>query len=168
MRLERTDGPPLQGRLRYIEPDLSFRFDPASPEAAVERAGREGESSLALATVQLHFGVETGLVLYPDGYSPRQGWRASALGAPPASAGQVRVTLDEDAVPGIGYRPEGLRTVEVSHDREAGWVRLAGGAPPSPGADYVEVAPGVVLELESGRLLALWLRPEPADQAPEA
>jgi hypothetical protein len=73
----------------------------------------------------------------------------------------VRVTLDVEAVPGVGYRLDGLPVVETVHDEASGWLRVSGGTSPEEAADYVEVAQGVVLEVLAGGLRALWLHPEP-------
>jgi len=156
-----TDPLALPGRLHYVERDHSFRFESASSDLESARTGGEGEASLALGTLQLHFGVETGLVLYADGYCPKQSWRPDKLAMPTAATGAVQVTLDRDVVPGVGYRVDGLVRVEAVHVVSARWLRLSGGTPPDPAAEYVEVAQGVVLEIRSGALLALWLHPEP-------
>jgi hypothetical protein len=65
------------------------------------------------------------------------------------------------AVPGVGYRLDGMPGVETMHDEASGWVRVSGGTAPEEAADYVEVAQGVVLEIVAGTLRALWLHPEP-------
>jgi hypothetical protein len=162
IRFERTNDPlALPGRLQYVEAEHSVRFESSSRELEASRAGQEGEASVALGTLQIHFGVETGLVLYPDGYLPRQAWRQGKLSVPQPASGAVRVTMDREAVPGVSYRLDGLSVVETLHDETAGWVRVSGGTPPEGAADYVEVAQGVVLEILTGNLLALWLHPEP-------
>jgi hypothetical protein len=162
IRFERTNDPlALPGRLRYVEPEHSLRFESSSRELETSRAGQEGEASLALGTLQLHFGVETGLVLYPDGYFPRQAWRRGQLSVPQPTSGAVRVTLDREVVPGASYRPDGLSVVETLHDAAEGWIRISGGRSTEEAADYVEVAQGVVLEILAGSLLALWLHPAP-------
>jgi hypothetical protein len=162
IRFERTNDPlALPGRLQYVEREHSLRFESSSRELEASRAGQEGEASLALGTLQLHFGVETGLVLYPDGYFPRQAWHFGTLSVPQAASGAVRVTLDGQAIPGVSYRLDGLPVVETVHDEASGWLRVSGGTSPEEAADYVEVAQGVVLEVLAGGLRALWLHPEP-------
>jgi hypothetical protein len=137
----------------------AFQFESADPVLEVERGGDFGEASLALGTVQLHFGVETGHVLYADGYCPRQSWREQTLTPPSAVTGSVRVELDEEPVPGIGYRQAGIPTPRIAHDPATGWLRLGADDEPNPGAIYVEVATDTVLEIEDDQLRGLWLRP---------
>jgi hypothetical protein len=160
-RLYVSAGPtPIPGRVHYVDDAHAFEFESANPELEIERGGEYGEASLVLGTVQLHFGVETGQVVYADGYCPRQSWRERTLTPPSALTGTVRVELDEDPKPGIGYRQGGIPRPLIAHDPANGWVRLGTDDEPSQSASYIEVATSTVLEIQDGHLRGLWLHPD--------
>ncbi len=78
---------PLAGEAIYLRHDHAFRFKVAVPDAARERTGTMGTAAIALDTLEVEVGVETGLCLWLAGYSPVTGWRQRAVTPPASEAG---------------------------------------------------------------------------------
>ena len=149
---------PLQGELRYVAQDYSFNFEVDSTELLRERIGLSGVGSLVLGTLQIEVAVDSGYLLYPEGYCPHTAWHAGSVNPLPARDACLRVSDAGTIQRGAGIRVGRRETPLIVYDRKSGWLRLQ-----LDGADAVEdavmFATGAIAGLSKGELLTLWLKP---------
>jgi hypothetical protein len=150
---------PLRGRLIYSRSDLAFEFEFARERQYLARVA-DGESSVAIDTLELRISWPSGQLLYPTGYlggvSGRAGRRVSApIAAERGVRLKTRGLLDNASVV---YALEGTKHWEVAHDPRSGWVRIA--EPHLSVEVAATFADNCIAGLARHRLVALWLRPE--------
>jgi hypothetical protein len=148
---------PTGGLLRYLRHEHSFHFDPASPSDLLLKTGGSGVTSVLVDTVQLEVGVETGLLLYPWGYSPETSWRTGQLLAPTFADVGLRVKSERGLHPGVSLYANSNRNWTTTFDEENGWIRLA--LDDQSGDSAFLIAESSGLELRAGALQAVWLSP---------
>lgn len=154
----RPDEPPVDGVLTYLRREYSFHFEPAAPVDLARAAGTRGTTSLAIDTLQIEVGIETGAVLLVHGYHPYFGWRPEQLLPATPVLGSLRVRTDQQLLPGVGHRlaPEGSWV--TGYDEGSGWIRVH----PDPAEvddQLVQVANGTLIGLRAGALNSVWLQP---------
>ncbi len=147
--------PPTAGKLLYSHTDLAFDFEPLVPCPT-------GLYSLVIGSLQLDVSMESGIVLYPWGYSPYMGWSAGSVDAPADPLGAaIRAELLEGLPPrgaGIGLPNESAFT--RTYDEGSGWIRFALESTSSVSAVAVEFASNCIMEIFEGMLVGLYLHPE--------
>jgi hypothetical protein len=156
MRFIRGHGEPLDGVLAYVSHDHAFRFDTGEPQKLIERIGTKGSASLAIGTLEIEVGVETGLVLFVWGYHPKVTWRLEPIEVPSTSPGLVRV-VDVALQKGVAIRVIRDGEWTTSFDEATGWIRIASVEAPSPRATLV--ASDIALGFRGDELAGVWLRP---------
>lgn len=151
-----VSGTPLAGVLRYSRSDMGFSFESASLPDLARRAGSQGMSSLAIDTLQLELGVETGQVLYAWGYCPESSWLPAVLEPPAHSGARIMATvappLEESVSVSLSRSPW-----KIQVDRDSEWIMIS----PSLVIEerVVKVADGILLGLAGARLNSIWLCP---------
>lgn len=157
---------PLEGQCLYIEDEHSFDFLPAVGTQVDDRAGTSGTTSLAIGTLQVEVGVESGALLFVWGYLPRESWLIDSVSAPASvREGLVRVKDREPLQAGVS-KALALHGEWPTHfDPSSGWVRMG-----EPTVDLsVSFASSTVAGFVKDRLTTLWLRPsDPANVTPNA
>lgn len=150
---------PIDGTLVYREADHAFDFEPRSQAEVEERVGDDGVTSLALGSLQLEVGVETGIVLYPWGYHPRVMWRQTTLPSVAARQGALRISVDNPLEAGVSLDITGGRQWTTLHDAVSAWVCIVRDtnlvAPP----DLIKFSNGAIAGIDAGSLVVLWLHP---------
>ncbi|MGA5564743.1 hypothetical protein ACPCUV_26745 [Streptomyces platensis] len=111
---------------------------------------------MLIGTLQLEVDVESRDVLFAWGYFPNVRGSAAELGAPNCFPGRVSISSVHSfhsgvslEVPGKGWR--------VAHDPSSGWVAIR--LKDSDDADFVQIASGIVLGIDTGNLVSVWLDP---------
>jgi hypothetical protein len=149
---------PLRGKLTYSYDEYSFDFECRSQVELRHRAGHMGETSIAIGTLQIEVGIETGLLLYVWGYHPHTSWTEGAVAHPKSlTAGGLRVELETPLLPGVSVGLNGDTEWTTIFDPATGWIRMGVGT--SDGPLVVEIADGVIAVLRNDKLEALRLRP---------
>ncbi|KOX30065.1 hypothetical protein ADK67_09870 [Saccharothrix sp. NRRL B-16348] len=148
--------------LTYDESEYGFSFSASSDEPLSERLGSEGVASVLIGTLQLEVGIESREVLFAWGYFPNVRGVTAELGAPDFIAGRVFISSDHAFEPGVSFEVpgDGLR---VSYDPSSGWVALR--LKDALDAKFVQIASGVVLGIDTGYLVSVWLHPVSPDEA---
>jgi hypothetical protein len=152
-------GWPLDGVLRYIGSEHSFRFDIGEPQVLLDRSGDSGATSLSVGTLQIEVGVASGVVLYVWGLHPRFRWQQQPVGSPHPRTGTVRISNPSALQGGVSLEIAALGAWPTTYDRDSGWVQVGGEAGDSEGDDQVLIASGIVLGLHLGCLRSIWLQP---------
>jgi hypothetical protein len=147
----------LDGVLRYIDGEHSFRFDVGSPLEVMRWAGSEGITSIAIGTLQLEVGVATKRMLFAWGLHPRMTWVADHLKPPNAHEGEVFVYPDQSLQAGVTIAAAPVGAWRTRYDPENGWVRIES----DEGADdeCTEIASSIVIGSKKGELQSIWLQP---------
>lgn len=156
MKFSIQDGSPLEGVLTYDESEYGFSFSAQSGEPLSERLGSEGSTSVLIDTLQLEVDIESRGVLFVWGYFPNIRSEVTELGAPICFPGRVFISSDHSFQPGVSVEVPG-KEWRVSYDPSSGWVaiRLKGAV----NAKFVQIASGIVLGVEAGNLVSVWLDP---------
>lgn len=156
MKFSIRNGVPLEGVLTYDVSEYGFSFSATSEEPLSGRLGSKGVASVLIGTLQLEVDIESREVLFAWGYFPNVRGVTAELGAPDSIPGRVFISSGQAFEPGVSFDvPEdGLR---VSYDPSSGWVALH--LKDAPGAEFVQIAGGVVLGIDAGDLVAVWLHP---------
>jgi len=152
----------ISGRLLYRARDRAFHFVPASPGELSERTGGRGTASIGIDTLQLEFGIESGLVLYPWGYWPKESWAYGAVKVPDTQSGGLLIAASAPILPGVAVQVADSGEWKSVYDSSNGWLQLDSryvehGAEPRT---CIMFADGCVAAVAGGRVDALWLRPE--------
>jgi hypothetical protein len=153
------DADCLKGRLKYRREDNAFDFEPSSVDELVKRTGSQGITSLALGTLQIELGVETGRLLYVWGYHPSSGWATQELVDVDSETGCLAVTSDAPLVSGVSLSLGQADAWTTMFDSRSGWVAVE---PVKPGRvdQYIEIAENVLIGLADQQIVSLRLRPE--------
>ncbi|MFF7146410.1 hypothetical protein ACFZB5_35515 [Streptomyces nodosus] len=156
MKFSFQDGSPLEGVLTYDESEYGFSFSAQSRESLSARLGSEGVTSVLIGTLQLEVDIESQEVLFAWGYFPNVRGEVAELGAPNFTPGRVFISSRHSFQPGVSLEIPG-KGWRVSYDPSSGWVaiRLKGAVD----AKLVQIASGIVLGVDSGDLVSVWLDP---------
>ncbi len=150
---------PLSGEAVYVRGDHAFDFRPAYAAVARQRAGELGTAAIALDTLQLEVGVETGLCLWVSGYSPVTGWMSRAVVAPPVQHGGLQCNVDGGLQRGVSVRAMVGQPTRY-FDPSTGWFcATTTEAWLSAGEGAVEVATDTIVLVGEDQLLAIFVRP---------
>lgn len=144
------DVPTRPGQLLYVENDMSldFRGDPRD----------EAEFSLAVGTVQLQVGRDSGLLQGCWGYFPKAFWKAARCEPGAEVAGGISVAIDEMPPAGVAVRLAKEPDINTRFDEDSGWLCLTWSEADEEGS-FIEFATGCVAQLVNESILAVWLRP---------
>lgn len=159
MQLIISPGQALDGVLWYVGDEHSFMFDEGEPQELDDRAGSLGTTSLAVGTLQIEVGIETGTLLFVWGYYPRMRWRSASLPIPSARPGIVNVAGPHDLMLGVGEVIAPAGAWSTWFDERTGWVCIAPRFEDAASADQVIVATSTVLGVVRGELQSVWLQP---------
>ena len=162
------DAPLLQGVLIYE--DYSFRFEPSDWRQVGKIEGERGYGYFRLYDLEIHFGIETGRLLYPTGYSPVLDQHRGHLPDISSIQGGIQIL----AFPKI----ESDQAIEFGediiwnriYDADKGQVCIFRDDIRFPESEdyYIEFASGVILGLREKMMTSLWLTPlEWIDRDPE-
>lgn len=149
-------GMPLEGVLTYCESEYGFAFSARSREGLLERLGSEGVTSALIDTLQLEIDIESREVLYAWGYYPNVRGRVAKLGVPSFVPGRVSISSDHSFQPGVSFDIPG-KVWQTTYDPSSGWVAIR--LRDAVNAAFVQIADGVVLGIENGDLVSVWLDP---------
>lgn len=147
----------IGGLLVYRERESSFDFHPDSPVDLADAIGSMGTTSLAMGTLQIEVGVETGRLLYAWGLLPRNLWSSKRLPLPSKRDGGLTL-MNHDLEAGISEKVAESDKCLTLHDRDSGWIRHSTSEEIDEDT-FVEVADGVVIGLLNGGLVSVWLAP---------
>lgn len=142
---KRIEGIPLERRLIYWR---------SEHQLDTIRESSDGVASLLINDVQIEID-EAGRLHYVWGYCPHESWLAAPLKEPRGQTGCL-AHHGSDVVPGISRRLNASRW-STTFDQSSGWLCV--GEPRATG-EAVAFAPGAVVVLSAGELVALWLKPE--------
>ncbi|WP_406316318.1 hypothetical protein OHA77_04465 [Streptosporangium sp. NBC_01639] len=156
MKFSIQDGSPLEGVLVYDESEYGFSFSAQSAESLSERLGSEGVTSVLIGTLQLEVTIESREVLFAWGYFPNVRVEVAELGAPDCFPGRVFISLDHSFQPGVSLEVPGKGS-RVSYDPSSGWVAIR--LKDAVDAKLVQIASGIVLGIDTGDLVSVWLDP---------
>jgi len=149
---------PLDGILRYVEEEHSFRFDVASPVDLEVRSGAAGVTSLSIGTLQIEVGVETRLALFAWGLHPRHSWRPGALRVPRLRICGARIETPVPLQRGVSLAIADTGEWSTKFDEGTGWVLTAPDTE-SVSEQVLLIAKGVAVGITDGALDSLWLHP---------
>lgn len=148
-------GRPLDGILRYIGAEYSFKFDVSARQALLERVGGNGVTSLSIGTLQIEVGVDSGVVLYVWGLHPRTRWQRRCVGSPDYRNGTIRVSNPSPLQRGVGLEIVPVNAWPTFYDPVSGWVLVG-----DPEVESrVLIASGVILGVGDAQLRSVWLQP---------
>ncbi|MGW0926062.1 hypothetical protein ACWD3J_44605 [Streptomyces sp. NPDC002755] len=156
MKFSIQGGPPLEGVLTYDESEYGFSFSAQNGESLSERLGSEGVGSVLIGTLQLEVDIESRQVLFVWGYFPNVRGVVTGLSAPRFTPGRVFISSDHSFKPGVSFEVPGGEW-RVSYDPSSGWVAIQ--LADAPDAEFVQIASGTVLGIDSGDLVSVWLNP---------
>lgn len=150
---------PLSGKLVYRSSEYSLDFVEYSNEDASERAGKKGRASLAIGTLQIEVGVETGELLYPWGLFPLMHCKTKVMPMKSICSGEVFVDRDRlGLTSGVAIEIPGTELWEVFEDIVSGWICI-GDSDVGGEINLVQFASGVVMSFRGKFFVALWVRP---------
>lgn len=145
--------PPLTGKLLYRLRDHALDFEALSPKHAASCVGPSGQTSVAVGTVQLEVSVDSGRVLYPWGYLPRESLRVSKLQRLNGEAGCLFVGNGARLISGITDVVADSLTVSMLRDGSGTLLQIT--VLPGPTDTVIEFAQGCTVGLQGGALSVL-------------
>ena len=154
VRVRCAPGSLLEGTVRYVESEYSFRFEIEGFDVLAEREGGLGRSSITIGTLQVEVGTETGAALFVWGLHPRANWRPGKLPEPVAGPGVVSFHTHLD--PGASVQLAPVGAWPTVFDAASGWMRVA---PDDQADSLVAIATGTLLGHRDGVLHSVWLKP---------
>ncbi|MER6075359.1 hypothetical protein ABT187_42605 [Streptomyces sp. NPDC001817] len=111
---------------------------------------------MLIGTLQLEVDIESGEVLFAWGYFPNVRGKVAELGVPNCLPGRVFISSDHSFQPGVSVEVPG-RGWRVSYDPSSGWVAMR--LKDAADAKFVQIASGIVLGIDTGDLVSVWLDP---------
>ncbi|MFE7837206.1 hypothetical protein ACFU53_14535 [Streptomyces sp. NPDC057474] len=156
MKFSIQEGSSLEGVLTYDDSEYGFSFSAQSAESLSERLGSEGVTSVLIGTLQLEVDIASRDVLFAWGYFPNVRGEVAELGTPRCSPGRVFISSDHSFQPGVSLAVPG-KGWRVSYDPSSGWVAIR--RMDTGDADFVQIASGIVLGIDTGNLASVWLHP---------
>ncbi len=139
--------------LVYIGKDHSFDVEPLF---------ESGETSVLINDLQLEIDHES-KILYVWGYCPLIKYEETREFPRGCKNYTLVALLDKPQVLGVSHRLNENKRWPIYLNKERGWVCI--GNPMTMGKEMVEFAPQCVATIESGEIIALWLKPQ---ELPEA
>ncbi len=155
---------PLKGALVYRAIDSAFDFAPLEYEELLQRAGKDGLTSLTVGTLQIEIGVGTSIALYVWGYNPQESWSHKELPHLDVQPGAIRIAIADELLsdldPGISIELVEINEWLTIFDAHSGWIRIGGGSPDTDShSTCIEFATNTVAIINDGVLTAVWLHP---------
>jgi hypothetical protein len=146
----------LRGRVIYRAYEWSIDFVPDHSGRELGVARVNGGSSVLIGTLSIEVEPDTGRLLYPWGYHPREAWRETELQFPHADLGLAHADEGRVFIPGTSYLIAEVGEWVTFVDLRSGCLRLR--RPNHVDDDeQVQIAEGVVLGLNGGELNSLWM-----------
>lgn len=152
-----TQDHALEGVLRYIDSEHSFRFDVGSPAELTRCAGSNGTTSVAIGTLQLEVGVATQRLLFAWGLHPRSTWVTDRLDPPGALEGEVLIYPGRPLLAGVTIMVAPVGAWRTRYDPENGWIRIE--ADGRIDDECLEIASSVVIGIKNDTLHSILLQP---------
>jgi hypothetical protein len=144
------DGDVLKGELEYLANEHGIRFRTTATHASV--------ASVLINDLQLAIDDE-GQILFAFGFCPLVRYSRIAVLPPiPVPGLRLQVCLDDEIVPGVGYRLTAPGQWPVSVNTDSGWLCI-GDSTSSDADTSVEFASRSVAVVHNGELKCVWLRP---------
>lgn len=149
-------GTRLDGTLAYDESEYGFSFSAQNRDSLGERLGSEGVTSALIGTLQLEVDIASREVLFAWGYFPNVRGVVAELSFPQFTPGRVCISSGYSFKPGVSFQVPG-EGWGVSYDPSSGWVAIRSNE--STNTEYAEIASGILLGVDNGDLVSVWLKP---------
>lgn len=159
LKFDLTDKP-LCGQMIYRESEYSIDFIDYSREEVALRSGGQGCCSLAIGTLQIEVGVETGRLLYPWGLCPLINCEPIYIPIKPIDCGGIYIdTKGLEMVAGTAVEIPGSNLWRMFKDMVTGWI-CVGDYDMGEKVHLVQFSKSAMISLRDEIAIAVWIRPE--------
>lgn len=151
---------PLAGRLIYRSSEYSVDFIDCSREEVALSAGAKGCCSLAVGTLQIEVGVETGRLLYPWGLCNLAHLESKCI--PIKTIERAGIYIDSGGVElavGAAVELPGSICWRMFKDVATGWICI-GNFDMSAKVRLIQFATNAMISLCGEAVIAVWIKPE--------
>lgn len=146
----------IKGTLIYKDEEKSLDFIPETSDSV------EPLAALVVGhTLQIHFRVRDGRLLYASGYFPKESWQREQgnLSIDKFTTGSVYIQLEEIAKAGMGYGTQ-IEEAPASFFEKSGWLLIGKENSLEEADSLTEIAEDVIVGLKEDNLVCLLLKPK--------